>query len=159
MVASAKVLSGIYQYPSSIASLASLLHHPKVVADFHRIHPDASKDNMLKAVEYRRYRLDTYRAADGSERYGLVPLGTTSQEQAKVRQPFLGQNVDPACRAKSAKQHHTKRTIRGAVFGLVTAAMLVIVTYYYKVGPNSGFERFMDSQSIGPRSSLPSSAF
>lgn len=29
--------------------------------------------------------------------------------------------------------------------------MLVMVTYYYKVGSDSGFERFMDSQSFGPR--------
>lgn len=143
--------SGIYSDPSSIASLASLLHHPEVLADFQRIHPDASKDDMLKAVEGKRYGLDTYRAADGSERYGLVPLGMTLYEYDKVYQPFLGQNVHPARQGKSAKQHHTKKTIRDVVFGLVTAGMLVIVTYYYKVGSDSGFERFMDSQSFGPR--------
>ncbi len=143
--------SGIYSDPSSIASLASLLHHPEVLADFQRIHPDASKDDMLKAVRGKRYGLDTYRAADGSERYGLVPLDRTSYEQDKVHQPFLGQNLDPARQGKPAKQHHAKRTIRDVVFGLATAGMLVMVTYYYKVGSDSGFERFMDSQSFGPR--------
>ncbi len=143
--------SGIYSDPSSIASLASLLHHPEVLADFQRIHPDASKDDMLKAVKGKRYGLETYRAADGSERYGLVPLGGTSYDQDKVHQPFLGQNPDPARQGKPAKQHHAKRTIRDVVFGLATAGMLVMVTYYYKVGSDSGFERFMDSQSFGPR--------
>lgn len=143
--------SGIYSDPSSIASLASLLHHPEVLADFQRLHPDALKNDMLKAVEGKRYGLDTYRAADGSERYGLVPLAMTLYEYDKVYQPFLGQNVHPARQGKSAKQHHTKRTIRDVVFGLVTAGMLVIVTYYYKVGSDSGFEHFMDSQSFGPR--------
>ena len=143
--------SGIYSDPSSIASLTSLLHHPEVLADFQRIHPDASKDEMLKAVKGKRYRLDIYRAADGSERYGLVPLGGTSNEHDKAQQPFLGQNTDPAVRDRAAKQHHTKRMVRDVIFGLVTLAMLIIVTYYYKVGSDSGFERFMDSQTFGPR--------
>ena len=146
-----KHASGIYQDPSSIASLASLLHHPEVLADFQRIHPDASKKDMLTAIGDKRFRLDTYRAVDGSERYGLVPLGGASLVHDNAHQPFLGQNTDPARQERAAKRHHTKRLIRDVAFGLVTAGMLVLVTYYYKVGSNTGFERFMDSQTFGPR--------
>lgn len=148
--------SGIYSDPSSIASLASLLHNPEVVADFQKIRPGASKDEMLEATAGRRYRLDTYQALNGSERYGLVIHGGTTYDQEKAHEPFLTSSTSEdafhsASHETNKKRHSIKRIIRDAVFGLVTVGILIIVAYYYKTGYNSGFERFMDSQSFGPR--------
>lgn len=49
------------------------------------------------------------------------------------------------------KRHTVTHLIRDLVFGITTVGLLILITYYYKVGADSGFERFMDSQSFGPR--------
>lgn len=58
--------SGVYSDPSSIATLASLLHNPEVIADFRSISAGASKKEMLQAVgAKKRYQLGFYHCVDG----------------------------------------------------------------------------------------------
>ena len=153
--------SGVYSDPSSIATLASLLHNPEVIADFRSISPGASKKEMMQAVgAEKRYQLDTYHSEDGTEQYGLVVTGGQAQvEDAKHRNPYE-QVANPGNAAEASdaegssgrkKRHTLVHLIRDLIFGIATAGVLVLISYYYKVGADSGFERFMDSQGFGPR--------
>ena len=153
--------SGVYSDPSSIATLASLLHNPEVVADFRNISPGASKEEMLQAVAGRRYQLGTYRCIDGTERYGLV-VGRgqhSDSEDSRHGNPYepvanpggAAEASDATGNAGRKKRHTVLHLIRDMAFGLVTAGILVLIIYYFRTGYNTGFERFMDSQSFGPR--------
>ena len=152
-----KQKSGVYADPSSIASLVSLLHNPEVVADFQSIHPGATKDDMTKVLADRRYCLDRYQATDGTERYGLVVAGgvasNTTYDQSSVYERVHKSDewVDLSLQEQSRHRHRIYRACRDIVFGLITAGILILITYYYKTGFATGFERFMDSQGFGPR--------
>lgn len=149
--------SGIYADPSSIASLASLLHHPEVVNDFRRMDPDISKKDMVKALASKRYRLDSYRTFDGCERYGVVVAEGHSDVEylpygnsyVPVQNPGDGTRV--GARKSSKKRSRICSVARDVVLGSITAGILAVIGYYFKVGADSGFERFMDSESFGPR--------
>ena len=153
--------SGVWSDPSSIATLASLLHHPEVIADFCSISPGASKKEMLQAVgPEKRYQLDTYHCADGTERYGLVVMAGQPQMEDPNRDNPYERVANPGNAAEASdaegssgrkKRHTVVHLIRDLIFGVATAGALVLITYYYKVGADSGFERFMDSEGFGPQ--------
>ena len=151
--------SGIYSDPSSIASLATLLHQSEVVDDFRRLPPDISKRDMVKGLADKFYHLGTYRGLDGTERYGLI---TTSENGATVpgsRYQQLPISTDNGENLLRSSQFETPqkggnfvlRTLRDTIFIGTIIGILILITYYYKVGTPSGFERFMDSQGFGPR--------
>ncbi|KAI9674741.1 MAG: hypothetical protein M1817_001645 [Caeruleum heppii] len=152
--------SGVYTDPSSIATMASLLHHPEVLEDFRRLDPSATKLEMEKALAHRRYRLGHYRHFDGSERYGVVVAHDDGSDGDGTRgntySPVDGYEQNPAP-PSTAKQERVKRNhkifrlVRDIIFGGIMVGILILIAYYYAVGDDSGFERFMDSQGFGPR--------
>ena len=153
---------GIYSDPSSIATLASVAHHPDVVADIRRIHPDATKNEMGEALARKRYTLGFYCNRDGAERYGLVPVsvqaytgkGLEEKDRLEVGSSWGGMGPNAVLqrrRRRAASRRRMYRLIRDVLFGLVTCAVLIMVIYYYQVAADSAFERFFDSQSFGPR--------
>ncbi|KAI9802327.1 MAG: hypothetical protein M1833_001833 [Piccolia ochrophora] len=142
--------SGLYSDPSSIASMASLLHHPEVLDDLRRIPPWASKKDMEGVLAGKRYHLRSYFHPNGKERYGLVPSHTYDiHGELAARHSVFEPNVD-----RSVRQQRYRKVSRGArdiIFALVTVGIIVVISYYYKVGDDSGFEQFWNSQTFGPR--------
>src|ERR1700759_1415440 len=63
---------GVYNDPSSIVGIASLLHHPETINDLNRLDVTASKKETLRRLDNRRFRLDSYYTLDGTKRYGVV---------------------------------------------------------------------------------------
>ena len=159
-----KQKNSIYSDPSSIASIASLLHNPDVVRDFQSLPPHATKDQMVKNLSDRQYRLETYQAFDGVERYGMIVTGTNDvasrggtfeiQNNSYQGVPTSDHYNHPpqyVSKAPKSGKYKVLKLVRDIVFSLVTAGMLVIVAYYYKVGTNTGFQRFMNGQGFGPK--------
>src|SRR5205085_699540 len=66
--------SGIYTDPSSIATVASLMHHPEVLDDFQRVGMKARRKDMKKQLGNKRYRIQNYQSPDGAWRYGIVAV-------------------------------------------------------------------------------------
>ena len=148
--------SGVYSDPSSIASVASLIHHPEIVEEFYHLDQFAPKKETRRNLTGRRYHLGYYRTMDGTERYGIVPMGVIEideSEMAHASTQFINEPmpvVDPS-------NHEKKRSpsifeiVRNTIFTVVTAGTLVLIVIYYKNSEDNGFERFMDSESFGPR--------
>lgn len=148
-----KAKSGIYQDPSAIASLAALLHNPEVIDDFRRLDSRSSKEEMMKALGIRRYKLGWYRNAEGTERYGIISGNNRPNSD----------HVQGSCRAsvESSPDQSVNRNARARIwhralldFILIAATivLLVLVVVYYKsTNPNASFERFMSSEKFGPR--------
>ncbi|KAI9851745.1 MAG: hypothetical protein M1824_002493, partial [Vezdaea acicularis] len=149
--------SGIYHDPSSIATIASLLHNPDVLNDFRRLDPDSLKPDILAALRTKRYKLGNYQLEDGTERYGIIPApplpGDEHREYDRVNanDPDARDPYNVTAQVRWRHRHHAFRIVRDVIFGLVTAGCLVIIVWYYKNSANVGFERFLDSQSFGPR--------
>lgn len=64
--------NGVMSDPSSIASMASLLHHPDVLADFQQIDPMANTDELSFLLTGNQFKLGTYESSPGQYRYGLI---------------------------------------------------------------------------------------
>ena len=146
--------SGLHADPSSLATMASLFHHPEVVDAFRRIDPDATKREIERALSSKRYRLDSYIHVDGSERYGVVELHDGYvRDYGSVYAPVRTYDGPvPADRpVRRRRFHNVYRPMRDVVFGAVTLATLVMVTYYYTVGRDSAFERFMSGEGFGAK--------
>lgn len=165
--------SGVYSDPSSIASIASLIHHPGTVEDLYNIDQTASKKEILNTLSNRRYTLDTYTAADGTSRYGIISYATTTDSSTHLtlienlggyhtpphtlrNSTFSPLAVTPPPRARPTK--HARDILQKLLLTLLTLGLLALIVYYYKNSSANGFEAFMNSQSFGPRFLLTSVA-
>lgn len=57
--------TGVYRDPSSIVSIASLMHHPQVLQDFRAFGDEIELKEMRRQLGDRRYKLDNYKGLDG----------------------------------------------------------------------------------------------
>ncbi len=159
--------AGVFQDPSSIAALAVLLHHPAVVDDFRRLDPDASKADMVRALQHKRYALGWYSSGHaGGERYGIVPAGdyASSPVNEPAYMPLGGHNAHDNgvgggnWQEKSQSQKRQRRlqgvlsVARDALLAVVTLGILVLIVIYYRNSDqNNALEKFMSSEKFGPR--------
>ena len=152
--------SGIYSDPSSIASVCSLLHHPETIVEFQRLDQGASKENIIRNLSGRRFRLDAYQATDGIERYGLISSGNYADDEMDGLYKPIG-TVDlhdkPVSKASGTswrRYSFSWRIVRLAMellLPITTAGTLILVAYYYKDSSKDGYNRFMNSEGFGPR--------
>ena len=161
--------SGIYAEATSIVGVATLLHDPIVLDDLRRISPHASASEIEKILENRKYGLGSSSGRGLSSGYGLIILGgapTSPPEKETGRHlPVPSDNENKAANPKSLRQSGWKakrapslRVPALIAFWVTLAGLLALIIYYRFSGPRqtgvptrSGFERFMDSQSIGVR--------
>jgi hypothetical protein len=145
--------SGVYSNPSSIATMASLLHHPKVLDDFHNLGPWASDNDVARLVHDKRYKLACYELAGGRMKYGItvveVPQKTTNERGSGISAEALETGV----KSQSKLRGFGPVILQTAQDFLLTICLFgvlgVILAYFVNLAPN-GFERFMDSQRFGP---------
>ena len=164
--------SGISGEPTSIAATASIMGHPDVVQDFHGIPVMVTASGLKKALKGKRYRLDTYQAPDGTERYGLVP----------VRRAYTGEENPNADLSDGEEENERSSALRpgsvssGAlsisdiqkrgrtwkdiamyidiVFGIYLLALLTIISSYLHAAERSVFAAAFQGSSFGARFAL-----
>jgi hypothetical protein len=168
--------SGICANPSNLATVASLLHHPQVLSDLRSIDPMASKQSFARSLGNKRYRLAYYETASGIQRYGVVVAGeqrdsssnlsrkestrsNNHHQQSCDGEPVQGTSVvrsksqatpstnQPRGR-NSAKHFHN---LRDALFSAILIGTLGLVIAYRKDSRDDPVNRFMNSQSFGPK--------
>lgn len=154
--------SGVYANPLSIAGLSTLFQHPHAVERFRRLNPYCTSSKMIgAALRGYRYRVDFYLDDDGVSSYGLV---ISHQEpdvvQANSRTLFYRGKKYATVAVNAVEEHmrpERQRTISSffvhpaaiAAFAISVAGLEILVIYYHKTGGDTGFEKFMDSQSFG----------
>ena len=146
--------------PSSIITVASLLHHPETIDGLHGLDQLASKAETIKSLDGYSFRLGTYEGRDGNERYGLIASNDIQVDQPSNASDPLMITKDSKISVSSIPQEpvttRPKRQkplhlVRDIVLGTTMAAILIIVAVYYVASGNSGFNIFMNSNSFGPR--------
>ncbi|KAI3323990.1 hypothetical protein HD806DRAFT_522505 [Xylariaceae sp. AK1471] len=155
---------GVYTNPWSICTLASLsLNHDvrKLVTSA------AAGTEMNKAqrkyagrlVKERTFKLETFSRSNGSMEYGVVALNDL--DDAAFEYQHEGDNESLPLHNEIEQNNVAKRkhripffmlSVLGRLFLLfLLCGVLILILYYSQTGGNTGFERFIDSDSYGVR--------
>lgn len=163
--------SGVYANPLSIAGIATLFQHSRLVDEFRNLDPHcAFIDNKSLQMQLRgnRYRLRHFQHLDQSMDYGIerciAPItdcddiatsphdSRTTSHKNKKKKLTTG-TVTPVDaelqRSRKPRQDYLVHPATVTAFVLFVAGLLTLVVYYYSTGGDTGFERFMDSQTVG----------
>jgi len=144
MLMTFRMRTGIYSDPSSIASVAALVHHPDVIEDFRTLSEEASIRDINQLLGDKLYILDEYQRQDGIWRYGLVPAVSTFQHYVRDGPP-------PTQKRSRSRRWKVLNIFYDSLFLLVLLAILGIVVAYYKDGKDDPFNRFFNSATFGPK--------
>ena len=140
--------------PSSIATIASLLSHPDTIRDFETLDQVASKADIRKQLSDKRYQLNVYQARDGSERLGLVPLTArdpVSESSSTARQDHPPKTITSTQRSNHKTPNLKQTILNTLLFALCAILLTILAIYYTNHDMSQPLEKFMDSQSFGPR--------
>ena len=152
--------SGVFANPLSIAGIATLFQDQRLVEDFRRINPYANSKEIRNSLRGNRYRLGTYSSFDENSYYGMTlvhsnPLpGDDDRRTSFGGKKYASVAVNPV--DEFPAQHEKKPSSRPWVhpvtvlsFALFVLGLMILIIYYYFVGTDSGFERFMSSDAFG----------
>jgi uncharacterized membrane protein YhaH (DUF805 family) len=146
--------NGVMSDPSSIASMASFLHHPEVLADFRGIDTMANPIELWTLLAGNQYMLATYESDPGQYRYGLVKTVGT------IRIGGSGANSNARYQPLSNPSNsETKITTRSIPWGAIRDGMLILCLLgllgicigYYLDGKSDPFNNYFNSDGFGPR--------
>ncbi|KAI4190185.1 MAG: hypothetical protein LQ346_004970 [Caloplaca aetnensis] len=160
--------SGVYANPSSIAGIATLFQNPTLIDEFRQLDADGFDSRALEAqLQGNRYRLGHFQHRDGSMDYGIMRHTEASfysddtdpnAQYSRTDVPNKNRKyttvsvtaveAEPAQSRKPKPDYflHPATVIAFAVF---VAGLLTLVVYYNQTSGDTGFERFMDSQTFG----------
>lgn len=146
--------TGVYSDPSTIATVASLLHHPDVVEDFRKFNSEATSEEIKSALSSKRYSLGLYTTEPEIVRYGILPLqldsmSTSSQSYSQSESYTAVDN--PAVGPDQRNGWKLSSLLTDMAFCLFILGLLGVVIAYYIVKGNSGFNNFFNSETFGPR--------
>ena len=154
--------TGLRANAQSIAGLAALFQNQQVVEDFRRLNPHYTTSKMVSsALRDNRYRIAAFFDEDGSSAYGLVKCNHDSalmdpnyRTAVRKGKKYASVNVTATEDQERPKKHRTFSsyfTHKAAivVFAAFIAGLEALVIYYNQTGGDTGFERWMDSQSFG----------
>lgn len=158
--------SGVFSNPLSIASIATLFQNQYLLEEVRRLDPYAVDRKALRtALEGQRYRIGSDGAPNEDHAYGLVVCQTSTvihddgvrtqmrggKKYASVAISTTAEEVPSGQRTKPKMTSTAVLThpIGVLIYGLLVAGLEVLVLYYNRTGGDTGFERFMDSQSLG----------
>lgn len=154
MILSRHRQSGVYSDPSSIAVMASLIHHPDVLQDFK--HLNESDKELERTVKDQTYRLNHYQADGEGMKYGIVPTVKIIPPDVSTRGAYrVLPNPEGRANIRSPQRglftRHLFRTV-----GDISLAVLLLGTFgvtlgYYLDGNNDRFNDFFSSETFGPR--------
>jgi hypothetical protein len=135
--------STVYSDPSSIAGLASLLHHPQTVADMRALSGDTTSREVKQNLSGKRYRLGEYQSYNGISRFGIIPAAQSNLYQVNPHNPR------PSLPLEHKKSFFS--SLLDGVLGVAVLGLLTIIIAYFKDAGNDHFNRFFNLNRFGPR--------
>jgi hypothetical protein len=144
--------TGVFSEPHSIAGLAVLFNNQEVRNAFRGATSAMSgtKKIIYKPLAQQNFRLDFYSDVDRSLNYGLVP-GVPQSYQNPPGPQWDTIHIHEFQPAQPLSISHPHRKFALGLMALLFGLVVLIVYYKLVYDPNSGFEKFMDSQDFGVR--------
>lgn len=156
--------TGVGQNPWSIAGTAALCRDPELRERLRQI-PRGLGDGggrrvdegrVLEVLGERRYALgeswEAHESSSSPAGYGVMVAGAGEASSQLLRPDETDQQhqeAEPGANLKKCQPFAVLTWWGRAGLFLLFSSVLTIVTYYGNTGMDSGFERFMDSQSFG----------
>ncbi|KAM5344406.1 hypothetical protein ACJ41O_012943 [Fusarium nematophilum] len=143
---------GVVSDPRSVLGIASLSLNPYLSDVMRKITlgPDGmfSGSRAAAAFESRIFQFGYITYASGEQEYGIIVMNNFTECPAQVSgPPSLALDVGPSKRSVVSGI-----LIRAIGFALFVIGVLVLILYYSLTYTDTGFERFMSSQTkFGPR--------
>ncbi|KAL8895479.1 MAG: hypothetical protein Q9207_008159 [Kuettlingeria erythrocarpa] len=160
--------SGVYANPLSIAGIATLFQHPTLIDEFRQLDADGFDSRALEAqLQGNRYRLGHFQHRDGSMDYGIMRYAEASfysddtdpnSQYSRTNVPnknkkYTTVSVTPLeaepTQSRKPKPDYFLHPATVIAFAVSVAGLLTLVVYYNQTSGDTGFERFMDSQTFG----------
>lgn len=152
--------SGIYSEGFSIAGMAILIHHDSAFTEsLHRAWRASSSE--IESYFNKHYALAQTQNLGQIQRDGLITIiqqdidlpSNHAQEQKEVVVPNGATTQQRHGGAANIKSSHPFILRPGVIISALffLSGLAVLILYYCFVGAPSGFEAFMDSQSVGVR--------
>lgn len=154
--------TGLRANAQSIAGLAALFQNQQVIEDFRGLNPHYTTSKMINsALRDNRYRIAAFFDEDGASAYGLVKCNHDSalmdpnyRTAFRKGKKYATVNVTATEDQERPKKHRTfssyfTHKATTVVFAAFIAGLESLVIYYNQTGGDTGFERWMDSQSFG----------
>jgi len=152
----------VYSDPLSIAGLAALFQQKCLTESFRRMKPyNSSLKDIQIALEGNYYIIGKYGMADGADSYGLTivhenvfPVECEHRTSSLDGKKYTSVAVDcveghPFSAKRKACSSKWLKSVLLVLFALFVLGLEVLVIYYNRVGGDTGFERFMDSNTFG----------
>lgn len=151
--------TGVHNDPSSIAGIASLVHHPDVLFHFKSVDGEAGDKAMKLHLSGKRYRLGSYYDEQGAYRYGFLPVTSTSridwrplpQDPQSIEQFRNTLTADRRALRPGNVRTNKQNTAMDIGLWLITLGLFAVIIAYYFESSGNGFNRFFNSESFGPR--------
>ncbi|KAL9025115.1 MAG: hypothetical protein Q9196_006012, partial [Gyalolechia fulgens] len=138
--------SGVYANPSSIAGIATLFQNQTLIDEFRQLDPDGFDARRLEAqLQGSRYRLGHFQHRDGSMDYGIMRYTITNPHKSMN---YTTASVKPT-QPRNPKPDYLLHSATVVAFAVLVSGLLTLVVYYNQTGGDTGFERFMASQTSG----------
>lgn len=147
--------TGLPTKPNSIASVASLMRHPQLMADISDLPVNASPEQLQRLMAGKRYRMGHYTCANGLAGYGIQPWtgyepdGYAAQSGASRHQYTPVDGSLPFSVQEDSKVHRLQ--IKDFILGIFLLGAFGVVLAYYLDGGKNGFNGFFNSNTFGPR--------
>lgn len=153
--------SGVYANPLSIVGIATLFQDQRLIEDFRRLNAYAPSSKALHlALHGNRYRIGTYSEVVSNNSYGMVLLHGNASPVESHRTSSLGGKKYASVAVDAVEDHTTPKRRKPnsshwlhpatvVAFALFVVGLEALVIYYNRVGTDTGFERFMDSDAFG----------
>ncbi|KAK5938682.1 hypothetical protein PMZ80_008873 [Knufia obscura] len=164
--------SGVSSDPSSLASLALLMNHESLLHDIQQVDPDADHSAYEAALEGHRVRLGHHNNNGDRRMYGIISSGGTKLPELDDESTAYGSNTirssthytyqaihNPATTVQSSSyarttfvsraRHNFTMDILGLFFPLTL--LTLVLTFYLDNNLNDIFNKFLNSNTIGPK--------
>jgi hypothetical protein len=133
--------------PTSIAAIAAIASHPDIVRDF-SCSAEMTTSELKKRVKKNKYILDEFQIANGTVRYGMVPLappnGSVPEQEDTAKTPSK-------LRAFFSTGWKTMAVYKDVVYILYLFAILGLTAAYLRDIDKSVLARMFEGSTVGKR--------
>lgn len=142
--------TGVYANPHSLAAVATLFHHPRLLDIFQNIPSSTREKALISFLNAHSYEMGYYQHNQGTS-YGVLVDPTDQGEPTGYTYINLNDGLPSTTSSAGNQARKMKRAAQVLFFSLALAALAAVVLWYrFSSSENVVFE-FMSSQSFGVR--------
>ncbi|KAK0106260.1 hypothetical protein ONS96_003901 [Cadophora gregata f. sp. sojae] len=142
--------TGVYANPLSLAAVATIFHHPRLVDVFQNIPSTLQEKELNMFLNGHSYEMGYYQHNQGTA-YGVLVDPKEEGEPPGYTYINLNDGMSPRPQSAGNQARKMKRAAQVLFFALALGALAAVVLWYRFAASDNAIFRFMESQSFGVR--------